>query len=120
MAGHVPRSKQNKGMTYSLLKGIALRVALVGASTCVLTTVGIACIVAGVHGPTAIGYVGKFLLLPNAILLQLGVPIAIPLLYRFNILSTTVFLVLQLGYYYGLFRLIVSVFARRGRLGPKG
>jgi len=68
--------------------------------------------VVGVHGPEVTAWVGAFLLLPNIILMQLGVPIAIPFMHSVNILSVLVFLVLQAGYYYALFRLTHFVVGR--------
>jgi hypothetical protein len=79
------------------------------ASTLILSIAGIVCIVAGVHGPQVIAGVGDFLLLPNIILLKLGVPIALPLLHHMSITSMLIFLVLQTAYYYVLFRLLLSV-----------
>ncbi len=54
------------------------RVVTLLASTLVFSIIGIVLVVAGVHGPEATAWVGALLLLPNIILMQLGVPIAIP------------------------------------------
>ena len=75
----------------------------------VLTTIGIFCIVAGVHGPSIIMYLGTFLLLPAVILSHFGIPIAIPGLHRVGVLSGISFMAIQLTYYYALLRLVTFV-----------
>lgn len=45
----------------------------------------------------------------------LGVPVAIPILYQFHLLSTTAFFLLQLGYYYVLLRLSLLFFGWKDR-----
>ena len=80
-------------------------VALFGTAF-VFSVIGIVLVVVGVHGPEVAAWVGDFLLLPNIILMQLGVPIAIPFMYPISFVSVLVFLALQTGYYYALFRLI--------------
>jgi len=75
-------------------------------------------IVLGVLGPEVTAWVGAFLLLPNIILMQLGVPIAIPFMHSVSILSVLVFLMLQAGYYYALFRLTHFVVGRIRRRIP--
>ena len=78
----------------------------------VLTALGFGLMAAGVHGPRVATYVGTFLILPSLILMKLGVPIAIPFLYRTTVISTALFCALQLGYYYGLLRLLAFVVSR--------
>jgi hypothetical protein len=92
------------------------RVVTLLASTLVFSIMGIVLVVAGVHGPEVAAWVGAFLLLPNMILMRLGVPIAIPFLHSVSILSVLVFLVLQAGYYYILFRITHFV---AGRFRPR-
>jgi hypothetical protein len=79
------------------------RVATLLASTLVFSAIGIVLVV--VHGPEVTTWVGAFLLLPNVILRQLGVPIAMPFMHSMSFVSALVFLALQTGYYYALFRL---------------
>jgi hypothetical protein len=86
--------------------------------TFVLSAVGVACMAAGTHGPRAMSYVGEFLLLPSFLLAYFGAPLAIPLLYRVGIVSTTAFFLVQLAYYYGLFHLF-SLITKKHTTGRK-
>jgi hypothetical protein len=90
-----------------------LRIALLLLSTLVLSTAGLFFLFMGVHGPQIMTIVAVVLLLPNVILLKLGVPVAIPFINSGKILPILFFLVLQAAYYYGLVRLIYFVRARR-------
>lgn len=82
------------------------RIVVLLVSTLVFSTAGVVLIVIGVHGPQMIAWIGYFLLLPNIMLLKLGVPIAIPFIRSASIISVIVFVVLQAGYYYALFGLV--------------
>jgi hypothetical protein len=73
---------------------------------------GIVLIAVGVHGPQAAAWIGAFLLLPSVILTRLGVPLALPFIHPLSIFSALVSLILQMGYYYALFRLIHFVAGR--------
>lgn len=64
-------------------------------------------------GSQIITMIGTFLLLPNVILVRLGVPIGMPLLSSIKLLPILVFFVLQAAYYYGLFQLIYFMVQRR-------
>jgi hypothetical protein len=90
-----------------------LRIALLLLSTLVLSTAGLVFLFMGVHGPQIMTIVAVVLLLPNVILLKLGVPVAIPFINSARILPILFFLALQAAYYYGLVRLIYFVRARR-------
>lgn len=87
---------------------------IVGLFACafVFSIIGVVLVVIGVHGPEITAWIGYFLLLPNIILMQSGVPIAIPFMHSMSIISVLVFLALQTGYYYSLFRLIHYVAGR--------
>lgn len=87
------------------------RVVSLFGSAFVFSVMGIVLVVVGVHGPEVTAWVGAFLL-PNIILMQLGVPIAIPFMHSISFISVLVFLALQTGYYYALFRLIHYVAGR--------
>lgn len=76
------------------------------ASALIFSIIGIVLVVVGVHGPEVTAWVGAFLLLPNIVLMKLGVPMAIPFVHPVSVVSVFVFFVLQVGYYYALFRLI--------------
>jgi len=88
------------------------------ASTIVFSIVGIVFVVVGVHGPEVTTWVAAFLLLPNIILMRLDVPIAIPFMYPVSVASVLVFLMLQAGYYYALFRLTHFIAGRIRRKIP--
>jgi len=94
------------------------RVATLLASTLVFSAIGIVLVVLGVHGPEISAWVGAFLLLPNVILRQLGVPIAMPFVHSMSVVSALVFLALQNGYYYALFRLTHYLAGRIRRRTP--
>jgi hypothetical protein len=85
------------------------------ACTLVLSMAGVLLLALGTHGAQAISWLGGFLLLPNIILLQLGLPVGIPLLHSAGVLSILVFVVLQTGYYYLLLWLVVTIAGRRRR-----
>jgi hypothetical protein len=55
-----------------------LRIVILLVSTLVLSILGVALIVIGVHGPQVIAMIGGFLLLPSIILTRLGMPLGIP------------------------------------------
>ena len=88
------------------------------ASTLVFSIVGIVIVVVGAHGPEVTAWVGAFLLLPNIILMRLGVPIAVPFMYPVSIVSVLVFLVLQAGYYFALLWLTHFIAGRIRRKTP--
>lgn len=94
------------------------RLVTILACTLVFSIVGIVLVV-GVHGPEVTTWVAAFFLLPNIILMRLGVPIAMPFMHPVSIVSVLVFLVLQTGYYYALFRLTYYL-AGRIRRGIPG
>jgi hypothetical protein len=89
-----------------------LRIVVLLISTLVLSIAGVLLLVMGTHGSQALIWLGGFLLLPNVILMQLGVPVKVPLLNSVNVLSILLFVILQTGYYYVLFWLIYFVTGR--------
>lgn len=89
-----------------------LRIVILLVSTLVLSIAGVLLLVMGTHGPQALIWLGGFLLLPNIILVQLGLPAAVPFLHSMNVLSILLFVILQTGYYYLLFWLIHFVTGR--------
>ena len=92
-----------------------LKIALLLGFTLLCTIVGVLCIATGVHGPQAIAWLGDFLLLPSILLLRLGVPIGIPILYSTTIFSLIVFLLLQTAYYYVLLLIVLKLINRARR-----
>lgn len=95
-----------------------LRIVILLVSTLVLSIAGVLLLVMGTHGPQIFIWLGGFLLLPNAILAQLGLPAAVPFLHSMSLLSILLFVILQTGYYYLLFWLIHFVTGRNRRKVP--
>lgn len=95
-----------------------LRIVILLVSTLVLSLAGVLLLVIGTHGSQALIWLGGFLLLPNVILAQLGLPASVPLLHSMNVLSVLLFVILQTGYYYLLFWLIRFVTGRIRRKVP--
>ncbi len=95
-----------------------LRIVILLVCTVVLSLAGVLLLVVGTHGSQAVAWLGGFLLLPNIILVQFGLPGAIPVLNSVNVLTILIFMVLQSGYYYLLFWLIHSVTKRIRRKIP--
>lgn len=95
-----------------------LRIVALLISTLVLSIAGVLLLVMGTHGSQALIWLGGFLLLPNVILMQLGVPVKVPLLNSVNVFSILLFVILQTGYYYVLFWVIHSVTKRMRRKVP--
>lgn len=95
-----------------------LRIVILLVSTLLLSIAGVLLLVMGTHGPQIFIWLGGFLLLPNVILAQLGLPAAVPFLNSMNALSILLFMILQTGYYYLLFWLIHFVTGRNRRKIP--
>jgi len=93
-----------------------LRIVILLLCTLVLSIAGVVLLAMGTHGSQALTWLGGFLLLPNVILMQLGVPLKVPLLNSVNVLSILLFVILQTGYYYVLFWLVNSVIRRRRKV----
>jgi hypothetical protein len=93
-----------------------LRIVILLLCTLVLSIAGVVLLAMGTHGSQALTWLGGFLLLPNVILMQLGVPVKVPLLNSVNVLSILLFVILQTGYYYVLFWLVNSVIRRRRKV----
>lgn len=82
------------------------KIILLAVATVVLSVVGIALTIMGVHGAGILSIAAIVLLLPNFILLWLGVPLGIPLLTSTKLSTFFLFAALQAGYFYGLLQLI--------------
>ena len=89
------------------------RVVLLFAATLVLSILGVVLMLMGVHGSQILTILGGILLLPNVVLMRLGVPIGIPIISSTSLISVLIFACLQAAYYYGVFRLMYFIRRRR-------
>jgi len=95
------------------MKLTPLRIALLLFCTLVFSGAGVVFFFAGVHGSQIMIILGVVLLLPNIILIKLGVPIGIPFINSASVFPILTFLVLQVVYYFALLRLIYFLKYRR-------
>jgi len=92
-----------------------VRIVVLVASTLVLSILGSALMVMGVHGPQIATIVGAVLLLPSVILVRLGVPVGIPFITSTKVVAILIWLGLQTAYYYGWLQLVYRGIRRSSR-----
>jgi hypothetical protein len=72
---------------------------LIGATTLILTPLGILFVVIGAHGPTAYTILGVALLLPSVALLRVSTEISIPGITLLSTFGFLIFVFLQAAYF---------------------